>query len=229
MLSSGASTEAADRLAETLTAAVARRLEEEILSGALRPRERLVETELAARFEVSRAPVREALRMLEHDGLVARGARGLQVAEVSLVEVGEIFEVLADFEELYTRRAVPHLTPADIARMGDRLNEMETTAATNDLRRYFDLNDEFHRVLRDACPNRTLIGLLGGLGKKTLRFRRMAMSLPGRLPHSLAEHRAILGAVARTDAVAAGLCARASAERAYHELLEFLQHAPILV
>ncbi|HEX2256239.1 MAG TPA: GntR family transcriptional regulator [Afifellaceae bacterium] len=211
---------------ETLTEAIARELEEEILSGRLRPRGRLVETELAMRFSVSRAPVREALRMLEREGLVSRGLRGLQVAEISLDEVREIFEVLADLEELYTRRAVPHLTRGEIGRMQVLVERMQAAAAAGDLRLYFDLNDRFHGVLRDACPNRTLIRLLASLGKKTQRFRRMAMSLPGRLSRSLPEHLDILADVRAGNAEAAGLRARASAERAHLELLDFLQHAP---
>lgn len=209
----------------TLAQTVARNLEDDILAGRLRPRERLVETDLADRFSVSRAPIREALRMLEREGLVSRGPRGLQVAEPTLNEVREAFEVLADLEELYTRRAVPLLKPHDIKRMKSHLSEMSSAAAANDVHRYFVANDQFHGVLRDTCPNRTLIGLLASLGKKTSRFRRMAMSMPGRLPRSLPEHKRIFEAVTTGDALAAGRGARESAERAYLELFAFLQNA----
>jgi DNA-binding GntR family transcriptional regulator len=209
----------------TLAQAVARDLEEDILAGRLRPRERLIESDLADRFSVSRAPVREALRMLEREGLVSRSPRGLQVSEPSLDEVREAFEVLADLEELYTRRAVPRLTPQDVKRMKALLAEMSAAAADDDVKRYSAANDQFHGVLRDACPNRTLIRLIASVAKKTSRFRRMAMSMPGRLSHSLPEHKKILEAVVAGDAMAAGQRARESAERAYLELLEFLRHA----
>ena len=209
----------------TLAQTVARDLEEDILAGRLRPRERLIETDLADRFSVSRAPVREALRMLEREGLVSRSPRGLQVSEPSLDEVREAFEVLADLEELYTRRAVPRLTPQDLKGMKSLLVEMSAAAANDDVRRYSAANDQFHGVLRDACPNRTLIRLIASVAKKTSRFRRMAMSMPGRLSHSLPEHKKILEAVVAGDAFAAGQRARESAERAYLELFEFLRHA----
>jgi DNA-binding GntR family transcriptional regulator len=209
----------------TLAQTVARDLEEDILAGRLRPRERLIETDLADRFSVSRAPVREALRMLEREGLVSRSPRGLQVSEPSLDEVREAFEVLADLEELYTRRATPRLTPQGVKRMKSLLTEMSAAAAADDVKRYFAANDLFHGVLRDACPNRTLIRLIASMAKKTTRFRRMAMSMPGRLSHSLPEHKKILEAVATGDAMAAGQRARDSAERAYLELFEFLRHA----
>jgi DNA-binding GntR family transcriptional regulator len=209
----------------TLAQTVARDLEEDILAGRLRPRERLIESDLADRFSVSRAPVREALRMLEREGLVSRSPRGLQVSEPSLDEVREAFEVLADLEELYTRRAVPRLAPQDIKRMKSLLAEMSAAAADDDVKRYSTANDQFHGVLRDACPNRTLIRLIASVAKKTSRFRRMAMSMPGRLSHSLPEHKKILEAVVTGDALAAGQRARESAERAYLELFEFLRHA----
>lgn len=209
----------------TLAQTVARDLEEDILAGRLRPRERLIETDLADRFSVSRAPVREALRMLEREGLVSRSPRGLQVSEPSLDEVREAFEVLADLEELYTRRAVPRLAPQDVKRMKSLLAEMSAAAADDDVKRYSAANDQFHGVLRDACPNRTLIRLIASVAKKTSRFRRMAMSMPGRLSHSLPEHKKILEAVLARDALAAGQRARESAERAYLELFEFLRHA----
>lgn len=209
----------------TLAQTVARDLEEDILAGRLRPRERLIESDLADRFSVSRAPVREALRMLEREGLVSRSPRGLQVSEPSLDEVREAFEVLADLEELYTRRAVPRLAPQDVKRMKSLLAEMSAAAADDDVKRYSAANDQFHGVLRDACPNRTLIRLIASVAKKTSRFRRMAMSMPGRLSHSLPEHKKILEAVVAGDALAAGQRARESAERAYLELFEFLRHA----
>jgi DNA-binding GntR family transcriptional regulator len=105
------------------------------------------------------------------------------------------------------------------------LAEMSAAGAANDVKRYFSANELFHGVLRDACPNRTLIRLLGSLSKKTSRFRRMAMSMPGRLMRSLPEHKCILDAVSVGNAAVAAQRARESAERAYLELLEFLQNA----
>ena len=84
-------------------------LEEAIISGRLLPRERLVELELAAQYDVSRAPVREALRMLERDGLVSKTTRGFAVTDITAEAAAEIFEILAHLEELYTRSAAPRI------------------------------------------------------------------------------------------------------------------------
>lgn len=209
--------------------AIAARLEAEIIAGERKPRERLVELDLAARFRVSRAPVREALRLLERDGLVASDTRGVHVADVTPQEVADVFEILAHLTELYTARAAPHVTTGALGRMRAILAEMTVAAGDNDVRRYFDLNIDFHAVIREACPNRRLIDLLGALGKPTLRYRHLAMSLPGRLSDSLEEHHRIVAALEAGDAETAGRRARESAERAFAELSRFLRDNPQLV
>jgi DNA-binding GntR family transcriptional regulator len=210
---------------QTLTESVLAVLEQDIISGRLRPRERLIETELSLRLGISRAPIREALRMLESEGLVSKGPRGLQVTDISLEEVSEIFEILANLEELYTRRAVERVSREDRKTMAALLSQMEACVKVDEVERYFELNDRFHLVLRNACPNRRVIQVLSSLGKQTLRFRRFAMSLPGRLSESIKEHRRIMEAVERGDAAAAGQRARESAEQAYRMLTEFLQRS----
>lgn len=206
---------------------IAARLEAEIIAGERKPRERLIELELAKAFGVSRAPVREALRMLEREGLVSNGPRGVQVAAITSQEVTDTFEILAHLEELYTSQAAPHIKPSGVERMRGILGDMSRAVEVNDVHRYYDLNLQFHQVIRDACPNRRLIQLLESLGKQTLRYRHLAMSLPGRLPVSLEEHRGILDALVQGDA-AAGRQARLSAERAYRALADLLRQNPQL-
>ncbi len=208
---------------------IAARLEAEIIAGKRKPRERLVELEVAAQFAVSRAPVREALRMLEREGLVAAGPRGVFVADISRQDVSDIFEIVAHLEELYTRTAAPRLTTRDFDAMQRTLRDMERAVTVNDVGSYFDLNIQFHAVIRGACPNRRLIGLLESLGKQTLRFRRLAVALAGRLPVSLEEHRRILEACRQGNGVAAGRFARASAEAAFESLVRFLDHGSHVV
>jgi DNA-binding GntR family transcriptional regulator len=207
---------------------LASRLEAEIIAGKRKPRERLIELELASAFGVSRAPVREALRMLEREGLVSNGPRGVQVAAITSEEVTDTFEILAYLEELYTSRAAPHIGADGVERMRGILEDMGQAVEVNDVHHYYDLNLQFHGVIRDVCPNRKLIHLLENLGKQTLRYRHLAMSLPGRLRVSLDEHREILDALVQGDAAAAGRQARLSAERAYRALADLLRQNPQL-
>jgi DNA-binding GntR family transcriptional regulator len=205
-----------------LSEEIASRLEEAIISGRLRARQRLIELEISAAHGASRAPVREALRMLEADGLVARVGRGFEVAAISAREAAEIFEILAHLEELYTRLAAPLIDRAKLRAMTATLTKMKAAVRHDDVGDYYRLNIVFHDVIRAACPNRSLIALLDSLGKKTLRLRRLAMSLPGRMPASLIEHQRIVAALEEGDAAAAGRHARESAEQAYSVLGKFL-------
>ena len=208
---------------QSLTEEIAAAIEMAIMEGRLRPCHRLIELDLAAEYRVSRAPVREALRVLERDGLVSKTTRGFEVTDVTVEEASDIFEILAHLEELYTRRAVPLINPAGLAQMQDTLRFMKAAVTRNDIATYYNLNLEFHNVIRSACPNRTLIDLLDSFGKKTLRFRRLAMSIPGRLPKSLAEHQRIYSAIKLGDAHEAGRRARECTERAYAGLAALLQ------
>ncbi len=207
----------------SLAEEIAAWLEDEIISGRLRPRERLVELELAARHRVSRAPVREALRILEQDELVTKSLQGFEVADVSAEEAADLFEILAHLEELYTARSVPQIDPTGRTQMRKILANMSKAVRRNDVGRYYQLNLAFHAVIRQACPNRSLIHLLESLGKRTLRFRRLAMSIPGRLPESLQEHRQIFAAIEHDDARKAAELGRKSAERAYAHLANLLR------
>jgi DNA-binding GntR family transcriptional regulator len=202
---------------------IAATLSEEIMSGRLRPRDRMIETELADRFGVSRAPVREALRLLESEGLVARGTQGMLVTELSASEAFDIFEILGHLEEMYTARATPQIGADDLDLLARLLGQMEAAAAAGDITLYYDLNTKFHGVIRDACPNRPLVALIESLARKTLRFRRLAMSLPGRVGDSIHEHRRICAAIAARDPAAAGRAARESAVRAYEALAHVLR------
>lgn len=166
--------------------------------------------------------------MLEREGLVSNGPRGVQVAAITSEEVTDTFEILAYLEELYTSRAAPHIGPDGLERMRGILAEMGHAVEVNDVHHYYALNLQFHGVVRDACPNRKLVHLLESLGKQTLRYRHLAMSLPGRLRVSLEEHREILAALVQRDAAAAGRKARLSAERAYRALADLLRQNPQL-
>jgi DNA-binding GntR family transcriptional regulator len=201
--------------AQSLGEEIAAALEHAIITGRLRPRSRLIELDLAAEYQVSRAPVREALRLLERDGLVAKSSQGFEVADMAPEEAADMFEILAHLEELFTRRAAPHIDRARLARMSGILRAMETAVRREDLAAYYAENLKFHAVIHEACPSRPLTDLLDSLGKRTLRFRHLAMSMPGRLPASLEEHRRVLAALKSGDAAAAGRHARESAEHAF--------------
>ena len=171
-------------------------------SGGYAPGARLIETELAERFGVSRTPVREALQRLESEGVVARdGRRGVIVASLDYDQLGELYDLREVVEGLAARLAARRASPAEIA----VLREMVDT----DRRRLQDgimlakSNKQFHRQLHRASHNRYLIQMLHAMQRSLALLSGTTLASPGRAEASIAEHEAIVGALEARDEEAA--------------------------
>ena len=176
-------------------------IEEEIVTGALRPGDHLDEVELATRFGVSRTPLREALQMLRGEGLVEdRARRGTVVAQVTPHRLIEMFELMAELEAMCARLASRRMTEADLAALDSAHEECRVAAASGDSDAYFYANERFHYALYAASHN----GFLGEqallLQRKLRTYRRLQLRVRHRLQRSLAEHQAILDALRAGDA-----------------------------
>ena len=133
-------------------------LRDDILAGALPPGTRLVETELAERFGVSRGPIREALRELERIGLVVdRPRRGVFVSTPSETDLEEITVVRESLETTAARIAAEKLLPEDVVRLEDLVATMEAAYAAHDKSRGLALDLEFHRAVFVIAGNSRLI------------------------------------------------------------------------
>jgi DNA-binding GntR family transcriptional regulator len=179
-------------------------LRDAITSGALQPSQRLVEAELSQTFGLSRAAVRTALVRLEQDGLVSHERhRGAKVRLVTEREAVEILEARAALESLAVRGAALNATKADVAELRGLLAEMKTLLKAGDLLRVSDVNARLHRRLLEISRNQTAIRLTQTLNSQLVRFQFRTILAPGRAPQSLAEHSAVVDAVAAHDADAA--------------------------
>lgn len=173
-------------------------LRKAILSKQLRPGERLVEEQLAADLGVSRNPVREALRVLESEGLVEISPRrGASVTSVSEEEAQEIVEVRAALEGLCARLAARRCTPAMKAEIKEVLDRGERAAAVNDAPALAGIHSECHALMARAGHNRHLAGFVQSLRDKTDWL--YASSVSWRVQLSWREHAAILRAVSGGD------------------------------
>lgn len=131
---------------------------EAILNGDLKPEERIVETKVARHLKVSQAPVREALRELEHMGvLYSEPYKGTFVKKVSIAELQERYIVRAALEVTAVRLAVPGLSQEVIDRMQDLIQDMVRTAEAGDLRTMISIDVEFHRTLIKSSGNEFLL------------------------------------------------------------------------
>lgn len=176
-----------------------------ILEGEIGPGSKLTEAWLSERLGVSRGPIREAFRMLEEAGLVRQEKnRGVFVRDIPLEEALEIYDLRAAMDELVGRRLAETITPEQMKIARAIVERMDLAARAGDADAYHLLNLEFHDALVGFTGNRKLATVYRKLVKELALFRRRNLRDQELLPHSAAEHRAILKAIAAGDSEQAG-------------------------
>lgn len=182
------------------SARIAASLREEILHGRFRPGDRIRQEDIAARFGASRLPVREALRMLEAEGLTEHEPhKGARVPRLSTHEVDVIYQMRERLEPLALIESLPLLTSEEHERLDDVQSRIE---ANTDVERFLDLDREFHMLTYSGCSLDPLNSMVTRLWNSTQHYRRMFVQMGGRSRMWVvnAEHRLILDAVVRRDA-----------------------------
>ena len=189
-----------------------RQLLDEIREGRLMPGDRLRETELATRLGVSRTPIREAIRQLETDGLVAHVPRiGASVRQLDYAEVMELYEMRAVLEGTAARlaaRAASEVEMQELIVLNDQLAEAGNSPEAARLNRIF------HATLLDAAKNRFLSRSMLSLQKALLILGPSQLSNTARSAEAVEEHRRIMVALAARDGAAAEVEMRAHIEAA---------------
>lgn len=188
----------------TVTDEVRERLADEILLGGFAPGMRLDEHSLAARYGVSRTPVREALKQLVVTGMVeARPHKGVFVAQVTPERLEAMFEAMADLEGACAAHAAARMTAAQRDELA-RVHETSRAAVhADDGTGYDALNRRFHGLILDGCRNEYLVEAVVRLRARTTPYRRAQFRHRLRLEHSFAEHQPILDAILAGDGAAA--------------------------
>lgn len=188
----------------TATAKAYERLYQAIVNGDLQPNERLIELDLAQRYEVGRAAIRTALARLEQEGLVVHQPHhGARVRAISTQEAIETLEARAVLEGLATRYAADNATDADIAELRSIITEMEMLLAQGELLPASDANVRLHSRLLQIANHKTVARLVRHLHAQHIRAQFRLVLAPLRRPHALAEHRAIVEAISAHDPDAA--------------------------
>jgi DNA-binding GntR family transcriptional regulator len=183
---------------------VYRVVRERILSGAYGPGYRVVIDALAAEFGVSALPVREAIRRLEAEGLVIfRPNAGAHVAPADPGLFDEEMTVLAVLEGYATALASGNLTKADLKRLTALTDEMVEAIERLDPLSFGKLNQEFHAVIYERCPNAALVDLLQDVARRLDAIRRTVfVQIPYRGAESVAEHRRLIALISQDAPVA---------------------------
>lgn len=150
-------------------------LEDEIIRGRLPATMRLTEEDVASRYGISRSPVREALRLLERDGLVQRSARrGIWVSPVSVRDFDNVYSVRIPLEALAAEQAASSRNTALKARLSEALDGMRKAAAAGNVDAFFLSDVQGSEVIYQLADNPVLSRLLAGLNKQALRYRYLA-------------------------------------------------------
>jgi DNA-binding GntR family transcriptional regulator len=200
-------------------------LREAIISGMLRPSERLMEIQLAEEMGVSRTPVREAIRKLELEGLVVMIPRkGAYVAGMSIKDIADVFEIRGALEGLAAELASERATDEELEVMERYLVKISEEIENGDLSKVVETDTDFHTLIYEASRNARLSQIINNLREQIQRFRTTSLSFPGRMKVALEEHRKIVEALSSRDGELARKLAQEHIENAENTMMGMIQH-----
>ncbi|AZO94208.1 GntR family transcriptional regulator [Halocella sp. SP3-1] len=201
-------------------------LREAILFGKFRPGEKITELELCQQFNVSRTPVREAIRMLELEEFVLIvPQRGVFVAGIkSKKEINDIFQVRAELEGLASYLTAEHITEKQIKKMKKFTGQLEEHIARGELEDCIKIDISFHEIIYESCENEWLQKFLDSLFEQISRFRSESMSQRGRMEEVLVEYQQLIKAFEKRDAEFARKLAVEHIKSAQKSVLSVFKH-----
>lgn len=143
-----------------------------IMRGDLKPGERLMELQLAAKLGVSRTPIREAIRMLEQEGLaITIPRKGAEVARMTEKDMEDVLQIRVTLEELAGRVACEKITPEELHQLEAAMKDFDEKTKTGDLIEIAKADEIFHDIIYKAADNAQLMYLVGKLREKMYRYR----------------------------------------------------------
>lgn len=222
--------DATDELAtlktSSLTSVVEKEIERMIKSGSLEPGERLNEFQLAARFGMSRGPLREAMRSLQARGFVdVVRNRGVFVRRIPVDEALEIYDLRSAIFGLAGRLLAQRMTDDMLARLKDDLRKMDEAAERGDLESYYPLNLAFHAFLVESAGSKSLVREYRGFVDRLHLCRRRTLVQAKGLSVSNHEHREMVDALASGDEARAHEAFFRHVQRAKQRFLSTLDDA----
>jgi DNA-binding GntR family transcriptional regulator len=188
-------------------------LADDIVRGILRPGSALDETEIALRFNVSRTPVREALRQLAASGLVeTRAHHGAVVARPSIERLDGMFEAMAELEALCAGLAAERMSAAERQALEAVHEELRVLSYVGNPDRFHEVNERFHNAIYAGSQNSYIAELTLATRVRVQPFRRAQFRNLGRLAKSQSEHDRVVVAIMRGDRIGAAAAMRAHIE-----------------
>ena len=200
-----ASPESTSKTAATQPGRLREQIEDLIVAGVLQPGAKLDESDLAARFGVSRTPVREALIQLASVGVVEiRPRRGAIVPAISAHKLVEMFEVMAELAGMCGRLAARRMSRADHVQITEAHECCRIAVENGDIDGYYVHNDRFHQLIHEGSHNAFLAEQAANLQLRLGPYRRLQLRVRDRIARSFAEHQQILNAILAGDSESSG-------------------------
>ncbi len=198
-------------------------IKDSVVSGRLKPGERVPEQEIAENLGISRTPIREAFRQLESEGFISVTPRkGAVVSPITDKDVSEFYTIKSLLEGFAARTACEKLSPREIKKLENLNAQMKRCAEKGDIKGFFRLDNQFHDTFLKSCGNEKLCVLVHNLVQQFERFRVTALSVPGRMGDSVKQHDEIINAFRKSDAALVETLVRANAEKSGYILVEEL-------
>ena len=177
------------------------RIREDILNGVYKEHEELKEATLGKMMDVSRTPVREALRQLELEGLVEIiPNKGARVTGITKKDIDDIYQIRYLLEGLSARWATEHVTEEQLDKMEETLYLTEFHAKKGNFTQVYELDSQFHELMYEASGSKMLNHIISDFHMYVTRIRKTSLALDNRSKNSTEEHRAILEAIKERNA-----------------------------
>lgn len=204
---------------------IADKLETMILTGELAPRERLVQTEVAERFGVSRLPVRDAFAiLLKKDLVVNLPRKGVMVRSISEEEINSLFEMRKLLETFAVRKSIPHLQEEEL-QQAEAIVRQQAELDESKLIELLDIDESFHKLLWSRCNNEALEEHLSLIWRRIKMIRAHARDVKGWKERSVKSHKQVIKAMRQKEYDKASQQIENGIDRSQSELLESLKRA----
>jgi DNA-binding GntR family transcriptional regulator len=185
---------------ESLRQKIYKSIRDDITYGKLFPGERLVESQLAEKFNASRSPIREAIRQLEGDGLIrVNQKKGITVSRLSIKEIVEIYKLRWLLEGYAARLSAEQVTKAQILYLRNLHEKLKVAGETSDVPTWIHNNILFHDFFSENCGNGNLHQILVNLKRRVYLYHYMIVSTPGNFKFYIDHHEEILKACKKND------------------------------
>lgn len=175
-------------------------LREAILKGELKPGERLMELQLAAKLGVSRTPIREAIRMLEQEGLaVTIPRKGAEVAKMTEKDMEDVLQIREALDELAAKIACEQISEEQLEELVATMHEFEESTKTDNVKKIAEADVKFHDIIYQSTGNPTLVNMLNNLREQMYRYRVEYLKDENNYPTLMKEHKDIVEGLVRKN------------------------------